>query len=149
DTSFPSSMTVSGTVNVAELQSGTLYNALNNNDAYLSLIKDYTYATKIAIEDLNNFSSVPGYAEGGIASGSESGHLAMLHGTEAVIPLKSGNVPVTVTGDNNNNKDLIEEIKQMRMDLKAANKQIIRLNTKINNRADKWDNNGFPGERAS
>jgi murein DD-endopeptidase MepM/ murein hydrolase activator NlpD len=41
---------------------------------------------------------VPKFATGGIASGPESGHLAMLHGTEAVIPLKGGNIPVQISG---------------------------------------------------
>jgi hypothetical protein len=38
------------------------------------------------------------FADGGIASGPESGHMAMLHGTEAVIPLKGGNIPVQISG---------------------------------------------------
>jgi hypothetical protein len=40
----------------------------------------------------------PGYSEGGIASGPASGHLAMLHGTEAVIPLKGGSIPMKILG---------------------------------------------------
>lgn len=39
-----------------------------------------------------------GYAEGGISTGPQSGHLEMLHGTEAVIPLKNGSVPVDLSG---------------------------------------------------
>lgn len=35
-----------------------------------------------------------GYAEGGIATGPQSGHMELLHGTEAVIPLQGGSVPV-------------------------------------------------------
>lgn len=42
----------------------------------------------------------PGYAEGGISSGSKSGHWELLHGTEAVIPLKNGSVPVQMQGGN-------------------------------------------------
>jgi hypothetical protein len=42
--------------------------------------------------------TIPGYAEGGIARGSQSGHMAMLHGEEAVIPLKNGSVPVSLSG---------------------------------------------------
>lgn len=41
---------------------------------------------------------LPGYAEGGISTGPQSGHLEMLHGTEAVIPLKNGSVPVDLGG---------------------------------------------------
>ena len=38
----------------------------------------------------------PGGREGGIFSGPDEGHLELLHGTEAVIPLKSGAVPVEI-----------------------------------------------------
>jgi putative chitinase len=44
------------------------------------------------------YDKIPGYAIGGIASGDKSGHLAMLHGTEAVIPLAGGAIPVSITG---------------------------------------------------
>ena len=46
---------------------------------------------------------VPGYATGGIARGREAGYPAILHGTEAVVPLPNGkNIPVEFTGTNNN-----------------------------------------------
>lgn len=38
-----------------------------------------------------------GYAEGGIATGPTSGHWELLHGTEAVIPLQNGSVPVQMS----------------------------------------------------
>ena len=48
---------------------------------------------------------VPGYAGGGIARGRESGYPAILHGTEAVVPLPNGKeIPVQMRnggGDNN------------------------------------------------
>lgn len=45
---------------------------------------------------------VPGYATGGIARGREAGYPAILHGTEAVVPLPNGkNIPVEFTGTNN------------------------------------------------
>jgi hypothetical protein len=37
-----------------------------------------------------------GYRDGGIATGPETGYNALLHGTEAIIPLKSGAVPVSL-----------------------------------------------------
>jgi len=43
-----------------------------------------------------------GYAAGGIAAGPDSGHLAMLHGTEAVIPLAGGAIPVAISGGSAN-----------------------------------------------
>jgi hypothetical protein len=43
----------------------------------------------------DNGKKVPMYANGGVASGSTQGHLAMLHGTEAVVPLPNGkSIPV-------------------------------------------------------
>ena len=42
------------------------------------------------------FKKLPKYADGGIATGNESGHLAILHGTEAVIPLKGGAIPLQI-----------------------------------------------------
>jgi hypothetical protein len=48
---------------------------------------------------MNNGSKVSGYATGGIADGPNSGHLAMLHGREAVVPLPNGNsIPVQMNG---------------------------------------------------
>ena len=49
------------------------------------------------------------YADGGIANGPSSGHLAMLHGREAVIPLPNGRaIPVEMQGGgmNNNNTNI-------------------------------------------
>lgn len=41
----------------------------------------------------------PGFATGGIASGSEGGYPVTLHGTEAVVPLPDGkNIPVQIQG---------------------------------------------------
>ena len=53
---------------------------------------------------MNNGSKVSGYATGGIANGPSSGHLAMLHGREAVVPLPNGNkIPVDMKGAGNVN----------------------------------------------
>jgi hypothetical protein len=53
---------------------------------------------------MNNGKKIPGYATGGIASGSGNGHLAMLHGTEAVVPLPNGKaIPVEGSTGNVNN----------------------------------------------
>ena len=48
---------------------------------------------------MNNGSKVAGYATGGVADGPKQGHLAMLHGREAVVPLPNGNsIPVQMNG---------------------------------------------------
>jgi murein DD-endopeptidase MepM/ murein hydrolase activator NlpD len=66
--------------------------------------KALDYAGKIVDEALNPFGGLikmlrgQGFADGGIARGPGSGHLQLLHGTEAVIPLKGGGVPVQLSG---------------------------------------------------
>lgn len=43
--------------------------------------------------------AMPSYSTGGIAEGSKKGHLAMLHGKEAIVPLGNGNsIPVQMQG---------------------------------------------------
>lgn len=47
----------------------------------------------------SNGRKVPGYAMGGIASGSQAGYPAVLHGTEAVVPLPNNrSIPVDLKG---------------------------------------------------
>ena len=61
-----------------------------------------------------------GFADGGISTGSPSGHMEMLHGTEAVIPLQGGSIPVQVQGVGNSNSidvtGIINELRANRMD---------------------------------
>ena len=47
-------------------------------------------------KDTNVPNNVPEFATGGIATGPTSGHLAKLHGTEAVIPLSGGSIPLKI-----------------------------------------------------
>lgn len=42
--------------------------------------------------------NIPGAQHGAVLSGPKSGYLAELHGTEAVIPIKNGSVPVEIQG---------------------------------------------------
>jgi hypothetical protein len=47
---------------------------------------------------------IPEFAKGGIASGPKSGYKAMLHGTEAVVPLPDGKkIPVNMQESSNSN----------------------------------------------
>ncbi len=52
-----------------------------------------------------------GYASGGIARGSTSGYPAVLHGTEAVVPLGSGNsIPVEIKGGGNVQNNVVVNV---------------------------------------
>lgn len=57
---------------------------------------------------------MPGYATGGIAKGSERGYPAVLHGTEAVVPLPNGkSIPVDMPKNaNNQNNNVTVNISQ-------------------------------------
>ena len=53
---------------------------------------------------MSNGSKAPGYAVGGVAKGPQSGYPAVLHGTEAVVPLPNGkSIPVDMKGAGQNN----------------------------------------------
>lgn len=43
-----------------------------------------------------------GFAAGGISTGPAGGHMELLHGTEAVIPLQNGSIPVSMAGGGGN-----------------------------------------------
>lgn len=43
---------------------------------------------------------VDSFRKGGVATGPTSGYLAELHGTEAIVPLNSGSIPVTISNLN-------------------------------------------------
>ena len=84
------------------------------------------------------------YAEGGIASGPESGYEARLHGTELIVsPRKS--YPASV---NNDNTILIEEVRKLREEVRAGNYQISKNTLKsakvLDNTLTKWDDLGMP-----
>ena len=54
-----------------------------------------------------------GYAEGGIATGPKTGYKAMLHGTEAVVPLEGGSgIPVDMQGQNNSMDEQVDLLKE-------------------------------------
>ena len=50
-----------------------------------------------SMNDLANL-GLPQRADGGVTDGPQSGYLAILHGQEAVIPLKNGAIPVSMSG---------------------------------------------------
>ena len=58
------------------------------------------YANEILVHNVKTDESGEsnGYAAGGVATGPDSGHWELLHGTEAIIPLRNGAVPVQIMG---------------------------------------------------
>jgi hypothetical protein len=55
--------------------------------------------------------SPPGYATGGVARGSQAGYPAILHGTEAVIPLPNGkSIPVEMKGGAGNINNIVVNV---------------------------------------
>ena len=54
------------------------------------------------------YGAMPKYAQGGIARGSQAGYPAMLHGTEAVIPMPNKkSIPVDLQGAGQNNNVVV------------------------------------------
>lgn len=98
--------TMSGKLSYYDPSSGTTFSnaALN-------------FASYYAQRDLNKALGVPGYAEGGIASGPTSGYPVTLHGVEAVVPLASGAIPVRFTGSS-----MDEETKTLLRELVSVSK---------------------------
>ena len=70
-------------------------------------------------QDINKLTSAYGYAEGGIATGPKSGYSALLHGTEAIIPMGKGNIPLTLQNDYS--EGILLEIKGLRTELRNVN----------------------------
>lgn len=117
-----------------------MYNAGGANVKYLldeqnKLLKEnksYAIAGEI-------FSQERSFAGGGIASGPKSGYTAMLHGTEAVVPLPDGkSIPVDASQSESNNK-LLQAMESLNVTLQQVatntrqgadtNKQLLRATT--------------------
>lgn len=59
----------------------------------------------------SNGAKVSGYATGGVARGSTSGYPAVLHGTEAVVPLPNGkSIPVEMKGSGSTNNNIVVNV---------------------------------------
>jgi hypothetical protein len=77
----------------------------------------------------------PKMASGGIVSGPLSGYPATLHGTEAVIPLDGGSVPVQM-----NNEQLLTEVKNLRAEVKNLRAGIFQIAKNTKDTVDYFDN---------
>lgn len=79
---------------------GLLNKLPSEKNISINVNTNYTASGQTAGHNQQNIGPLSGgYAEGGISTGPTSGHLEMLHGTEAVIPLKNGSVPVDMGGN--------------------------------------------------
>ena len=68
----------------------------------------------------------PGYEEGGISTGPQSGYFAKLHGTEAIVPLSDGYIPVQVSSSG-----IDPEVKELLKRILDETKEDKKLNLKI------------------
>ena len=105
--------------------------AAKDYETVLKRMSDGSYTIDVILSALaaGNFLSGPhttntqqteqgGFAEGGISTGPASGHMELLHGTEAVIPLKNGSIPVQMAGSGGgiDVTAIINELRANRMD---------------------------------
>lgn len=93
-----------------------------------------------------SWQEIPFLAEGGVTTGPNAGYAAILHGTEATVPLSGGrSIPVEIKGGNN--VILIEEIRKLREELKAGNTAIAKNTLKSAKLLDRFDVDGLPATR--
>ncbi|MDC8803951.1 phage tail length tape measure family protein [Halomonas pacifica] len=87
-------------------------------------------------------SGLPGYADGGIAAGPTSGYPVELHGVEAVVPLKGGNIPVSLSMPPMPSSDgsIVREFQRLNKQIEVLNRRVSDLqssNAAIARYADK------------
>lgn len=70
--------------------------------------------TRQEVLDAASSLGLPSFSGGGIAFGPQSGYLAELHGSEAVIPMQGGSIPVQI-----NNSEVVTELRGLRSELKS------------------------------
>lgn len=98
-----------GAIRVLQSPDNTEISKVVSSDAMMS--NPEVFSSLRSVKDLKDYIDKKmgntGYRYGGIASGPKGGYPAMLHGTEAIIPLQNGHIPVQITS-----KDLgFEEVR--------------------------------------
>jgi hypothetical protein len=86
---------------------------------YPADMKQFAKESALAIMNALEKMFSPGHARGGVASGPESGYLSLLHGTEAIVPLASGAIPVQLSGTTGT-PDMSNIVQQMQATFSAA-----------------------------
>jgi len=89
---------LSFTTEYLQMQQDVYKSSTAYQQIYASTMADMAFLWKETRADLK---TTRGYADGGIARGPVTGYSATLHGTEAIIPLRGGSVPVEITGGSN------------------------------------------------
>jgi hypothetical protein len=74
------------------------YGAAQYKQDMAKLAQDILVPLLKGLRDVIKPGNPQGNARGGIESGPDSGYLSLLHGTEAVIPLAGGSIPVQLSG---------------------------------------------------
>ena len=74
------------------------YDAAQYKTDMAKLAQDFLVPLLKGLKDALKPMNPQGNARGGIESGPDSGYLSLLHGTEAVIPLAGGSIPVQLSG---------------------------------------------------
>ena len=83
--------------------------------SYYQSSGQYDQANLEQLQRLNLGSrSTSGFSDGGISTGPTSGYPVTLHGTEAIIPLRSGAVPVTISWEG-----MLTELRAMGEEIRA------------------------------
>lgn len=118
----------------------------NSLHGYVDGNERYIVPSGFTLETLLDQFNIDSFSGGGLSVGPESGYLAMLHGNEYVFP--ASNV-TPLQPDNSNNEELVEEIRQLRQELKAANVEVIKAAKKTAKKLEKFDIDGMPAERAA
>lgn len=95
--------------------------------------------------------ALPKFADGGIATGPTSGYRVELHGTEAVIPLKHGSVPVSIdaSGMGDELRALRTAIAHLNDDMRKIGGQQIKSAQRLESLIRKWDIDGQPEVRSA
>jgi hypothetical protein len=105
-------------------------------------IKESSYATRA-----DYMRAKAGFDYGGIATGSESGYLATLHGTELIISPKS-TYPARVTGDGMNTEQIIAELRMLKESNERNGQSLAKIQNLLEYIED-WNQTGMPSTRAN
>ncbi len=114
----------------------------NLNQHRMQHVADLAVARNTMLSQIvSNTASKGSFANGGIASGPKSGYSVTLHGTELIVPMNNGKVPVELRNMSvaasipkqarSADDYLIEEIRELRVEVRMFRKEQSRSSTQI------------------